>query len=286
MAQSTEITTNEDGQSNSFFDLRTRRGQLLFFVITLLAACLTQLLPLDNLKNVFFSQSKDFNECNLTCPSIDTPIGILITKPTYWIYGAGGEGQWKHVKNVLDRLGYTRVTQNEIQSADLLWAHDYPFNKLKPHMMSLQSHQRVNHFPGCGFITNKVDLSTTDLKYIPNAFKLPNDKDKFKDFALKNPAKSFVVKHHQHRHIKIKKSKEIDFNDNGTFIQEFITNPLLVDGYKFDIGVYTIITSLDPLRVYIYYGDILFRYCAQKYHPFDPNNVDKYSELIKVYKME
>lgn len=51
---------------------------------------------------------------------------------------------------------------------------------------------------------------------------------------------------------------------------------MLVDGHKFDIGVYTIITSIDPLRVYIYHGDILFRYCPTKYHPFDPDNVDKY----------
>jgi tubulin monoglycylase TTLL15 len=114
------------------------------------------------------------------------------------------------------------------------------------------------------------------LKYIPAAFKLPLQKDEFKEYAEKNPQKSFVVKHHQHRHIKIKKIDEINLNDNMTFIQEFIENPLLVDGHKFDIGVYTVITSIDPLRVYIYYGDILFRYCPEKYYPFDPNNVDKY----------
>ena len=49
-----------------------------------------------------------------------------------------------------------------------------------------------------------------------------------------------------------------------------------MDGHKFDIGVYTIITSIDPLRVYIYKGDILFRFCPVKYHPFDSKDVDKY----------
>jgi len=53
---------------------------------------------------------------------------------------------------------------------------------------------------------------------------------------------------------------ELDFNMTGTFIQEYVNNPLLIDGYKFDVGVYTIITSIDPLRVYMYNGDILFRY--------------------------
>lgn len=142
-------------------------------------------------------------------------------------------------------------------------------------MLDLKPHQKVNHIPGCGFITNKVDLSTSKLKYIPSAFKLPENKEEFKEYAEKNPEKLFVVKHHQHRHIKIKKISDINLSDNLTFIQEFIDNPLLVDGHKFDIGVYTIITSINPLRVYIYYGDILFRYCPQKYYPFDPENVDK-----------
>lgn len=133
----------------------------------------------------------------------------------------------------------------------------------------------MNHLPGCGFFTNKIDLATTKLKYIPVAFKLPKDKEEFKAYVEKNPNKQFVVKHHQHRHIQIKKIEEINLANNLTFIQEYVGKPLLVDGYKFDIGVYTIITSIDPLRVYIYFGDILFRYCPEKYHPFDPKNVDK-----------
>lgn len=163
-----------------------------------------------------------------------------------------------------------------MESADLLWAHDYPFTKLRPKIASLKPQQKINHFPGCGFITNKVDLATTKMKYIPSAFKLPKDQEQFKDYAMKNHKKLFVLKHHQHRNIKIKRVDEINLSDNLTFVQEFVENPLLVDGHKFDIGVYTIITSVDPLRVYIYYGDILFRYCPQKYYPFDPENVDKY----------
>lgn len=234
-------------------------------------------LPLNQLRDYF--PFRVASECPKNyptpCPTIETPEQQW-KKPTYWIYGSGGEGQWVHVNKVLKRLGFDRVTENESDTADLLWAHDYPFTKLRSKMLTLKPHQKVNHLPGCGFITNKVDLATTKMKYVPNAFKLPKDRDEFKEYAERNTDKSFVVKHHQHRHIKIKKMSEIDLNDNLTFVQEFIENPLLVDGHKFDIGVYTIITSIDPLRVYIYYGDILFRYCPQKYYPFDPTNVDKY----------
>lgn len=210
------------------------------------------------------------------CEVISCPENELPVKPTYWIFGSGGEGQWIHVKNVLHRLGFERVSQQESETADLLWAHDYPFTKIRSTIVNLQQHQKINHFPGCGFLTNKVDLATTRLKYIPPAFKLPQQKDEFKEYSSKHPEKTFVVKHHQHRHIKIKKIDEINLNDNLTFIQEYVDNPLLVDGFKFDIGVYVVITSIDPLRVYIYYGDILFRYCPHAYYPFDPTDVDKY----------
>ncbi|CAG9807203.1 unnamed protein product [Chironomus riparius] len=246
---------------NSFFDLRTKKGQFLFFLITILTSIIvTQLIPLKT----------STSECDVKCGNAQE-----LPKPTYWIYGKGGDGQWIHLIKVLNQLGMKRVSEIEMDTADLLWAHDYPFNKLRTRIFEFKSHQKINHFPGCGFLTNKIDLATTNMKYIPKAFRLPEESDKFKKYAEETD-KLFVVKHHQHRHIKIQKINEINFSDNETFVQEYIKSPMLIDGHKFDIGVYTIITSIDPLRVYIYYGDILFRYCPQKYHPFDPKVIDKY----------
>jgi hypothetical protein len=178
---------------------------------------------------------------------------------TYWVYGKNVEsGHLRHVFEVLGRLGY----KNDPNATDwdLLWAHDYPFRKLYPRLNDLRPHQRVNHFPGCGYITNKVDLAVTRLRHIPPAFKLPQDKQDFLAYAAQHPNVSFVQKNNDHRNIKVKAVAEIDLDSEGTFVQEFIDKPLLVSGHKFDIGIYTVITSIDPLRVYIYNGDVLLRW--------------------------
>ena len=35
------------------------------------------------------------------------------------------------------------------------------------------------------------------------------------------------------------------------FIQQLVADPLLIDGHKFEIGVYVVITSIDPMRLYV-----------------------------------
>jgi tubulin monoglycylase TTLL15 len=42
--------------------------------------------------------------------------------------------------------------------------------------------------------------------------------------------------------------QNLDLAQEGSFVQEFVHNPLLIDGYKFDIGIYTTLTSVDPIR--------------------------------------
>jgi len=44
----------------------------------------------------------------------------------------------------------------------------------------------------------------------------------------------------------------------------------------FDFGVYVLVSSVDPLRIYRYDREVLLRFCLQPYYPFDPSNVDKY----------
>jgi hypothetical protein len=39
---------------------------------------------------------------------------------------------------------------------------------------------------------------------------------------------------------------------NGYLISEYIKNQHLINGYKYDLRIYVVVTSFDPLKIYIY----------------------------------
>ena len=71
--------------------------------------------------------------------------------------------------------------------------------------------------------------------------------------------------------------KQVPRHDN-VVISRYIDNPLLLYGHKFDLRIYVVVTSYDPLRVYIY-REGLVRFASEKYDLSKFSDETKFSHL-------
>lgn len=58
-------------------------------------------------------------------------------------------------------------------------------------------------------------------------------------------------------------------------VQEYLDKPFLLEGYKFDLRIYILVTTCDPLRIFLY-NDGLVRMGTEKYHA--PNEANLVSQ--------
>ncbi|KJH48469.1 hypothetical protein DICVIV_05453 [Dictyocaulus viviparus] len=220
------------------------------------------------------------------------------TSPVAWIHGEGRKrfscncsrkmqyffffsplSTYLHnVVKMFHMMGY-KVTSDEPVEWNVLWTHEYSLmsSRYVDVLRNAKPNTFVNHIAGSGYYTSKVSLVTSNAsRSIPLAFSLPKHKDRLLKYAEQNPNDKWIQKDNSHRNIRVLKLNEMDLNKENSFVQHFIDNPLLIDNRKFDIGIYTVVTSILPLRVYVYEEDVLLRFCSDDYLPFDSNKTDKY----------
>lgn len=230
---------------------------------------------------------KPRSENATTAASVDVKPQIVYLpepRPKYWFYMARGY-MWIFfsVDNVLRKLGLekieVKVRKNETihNNWNLLWSYDY-HNEIPIDFSAVKYHQRINHIPGNFVLCMKDNLAVnTDSKYIAKAF---NNSKSLKEYADAHPKARFVQKLWSNRGVELKAAEDINFAIFGPgykyFAQLYIENPLLIDGHKFDFGIYVLVSSTDPLRVYYYNKNTLIRMCTEKYDPDNYDNIDSY----------
>lgn len=137
--------------------------------------------------------------------------------------------------------------------------------------------QKINHFPGMLEICRKDLLARNlnrmqrlfpkDYNFFPKTWCLPADLGEALSYNRIRKNKTYILKPDagsQGRGIMITKSLKDVKPSERVICQVYITKPFLIDGYKFDLRIYTLITSCDPLRVYIY-KEGLVRFATSRY---------------------
>lgn len=163
-----------------------------------------------------------------------------------------------------------------------------------PCFRSLRCYQKINHIPGSFQIGRKDriwrNLQTQmmrngrkEFNFMPLTYILPHDVKRLKrlwpQFAQRN-TKWIIKPPASARGTGIKvvsKWKQIP-KRKPMIVQKYIDRPLLIDGSKFDLRLYVLVTSLNPLRAYMH-TDGLARFASVKYsNDIDTLN-DRYMHL-------
>jgi tubulin monoglycylase TTLL15 len=207
-------------------------------------------------------------------------------RPKYILYiPEANQSPLTAVDVVLQRLGLEKIDTTGLKISqyptdwDLFWNHDHHVKiRHEIDFKATMFTQKMNHFPGNYVLVSKSVLATqTKLKFIPPAFLTSQD---VQAYAKQHPTKRFVMKLKSNRGVKLVNPEDMDFKEtetnNNYFAQEFIEDPLLWHGHKFDLGVYVAITSVNPLRLYYYTKDVSLRFCPKPYNTSNPDDVDAY----------
>ncbi|XP_017654908.1 tubulin polyglutamylase TTLL6 [Nannospalax galili] len=150
--------------------------------------------------------------------------------------------------------------------------------------MEMKSYQKINHFPGMSEICRKdllarnmsrmLKMFPKDFHFFPKTWCLPADWGDLQTYSRSRKNKTYICKPDsgcQGRGIFITRTvKEIKPGED-MICQLYISKPFIIDGFKFDLRIYVLVTSCDPLRVFVY-NEGLARFATTSYsHPCTDN---------------
>lgn len=172
--------------------------------------------------------------------------------------------EYNAVVNILRQGGLYRV-RPDTQRWLLLWSKHPPPETLR----ALKPTQKTNHFRGSWHLGRKdliwKSLSKMQRRFgknyhiTPQAFVLPKAFVSWEAARARQPNGLWIWKPCSSscgRGIKVFSSNmnadEVkDLGRKRGVIQRYVPNPLLIFGYKFDLRIYVVVLSYDPLKVYI-----------------------------------
>ncbi|KAK3593183.1 hypothetical protein CHS0354_039668 [Potamilus streckersoni] len=184
-----------------------------------------------------------------------------------------GNADCKIVRTILNFHGFHEVHPNS-SDYNVIWTGGH----LKPFTLrSMTEFQKINHFPRSYELTRKDRLYKNVQKmqqlkgyknfdFVPPSFVLPSEYQDFCSAFLKDKGPWIVkpVASSRGRGVfLVNHPDQIPLDDN-IVVCKYLSTPLLIDGFKFDVRLYVAVTSYDPVIIYLY-EEGLTRFATVKY---------------------
>uniref|UniRef100_A0A8C9XUX1 Tubulin--tyrosine ligase-like protein 5 n=1 Tax=Sander lucioperca TaxID=283035 RepID=A0A8C9XUX1_SANLU len=191
------------------------------------------------------------------------------------------------VRGILANHGFHEVHPNS-NDFNLMWTGSH----LKPYTLrSLQDFQKVNHFPRSYELTRKDRLYKNiqrmqqthgfkNFHIVPQTFVLPSEYQEFCNCFAKDKGPWIIkpVASSRGRGIYLVSNPNQISMDENILVSRYINNPLLIDEFKFDVRLYVLVTSYDPVLIYVY-EEGLARFATVKYDRTSKNIKNTFMHL-------
>lgn len=111
-----------------------------------------------------------------------------------------------------------------------------------------------------------------DYSFYPCTWLLPEDQEAFEAYARNSKGKksTYIVKPDEGAQgegiFLIQHPRDLAHLRHPSVVQEYVAKPLLLRGFKFDLRLYVLIASLDPLEVHLSDSGMA-RFCTVPYSP-------------------
>ncbi|XP_037894936.1 tubulin polyglutamylase TTLL5 [Glossina fuscipes] len=212
-------------------------------------------------------QSPEIEECNEYAPVQGMPAIDLKIKYKFH------QTETLLLRKIFTRHGLREAHEDE--NFNVLWTGVH----MKPDVLrNLAPYQRVNHFPRSYEMTRKDRLYKNiermqhlrgfkHFDIIPQSFIVPLE---YRDLvsAHNKTRGPWIVKptaSSRGRGIFIVNSPDQIPQDEQVLVSKYVAEPLCIDGHKCDLRVYVLVTSFDPLIIYMY-EEGLVRLATVKYN--------------------
>nr|XP_014340384.1 PREDICTED: tubulin polyglutamylase TTLL13 isoform X1 [Latimeria chalumnae] len=121
-----------------------------------------------------------------------------------------------------------------------------------------------------------LKLFQKEYNIFPRTWCLPADYGDFQAYCRMKKNKTYICKPDsgsQGKGIFITRNPKDIKSGEHMICQQYISKPFIIDGFKFDLRIYVLVTSCDPLRIFIY-REGLARFATKRYVEPRENNLD------------